>query len=157
MICPQCGAEVREGELICQVCNSLLTAPGATRRLEEATGLLEEEVVDVLQMVIFKIADKHYSILVDNGYTILIGRGLRQTTRPNESVLDLMGMNGENLGVSRRHAVIHIEDGEAYLTDLGSTNGTQINGWRIKPQERQVLYSGDKLRFGRLEASIQLS
>ena len=48
---------------------------------------------------------------------------------------------------SRQHAEIRQDDlGEAfYLTDLGSSNGTYINGKLI---ERQILQSGDRLQFG---------
>src|ERR1039458_2651178 len=33
--------------------------------------------------------------------------------------------------VSRRHAMIHEQDGEFWVVDLGSTNGIQINGERV--------------------------
>jgi len=43
----------------------------------------------------------------------------------------------ENLGVSRYHAVIDCEDGRYLLTDLDSSNGTFVNGVRIKKTELQ--------------------
>lgn len=46
---------------------------------------------------------------------------------------------------SRDHAVIHGEESGFVLRDLGSSNGTFING--IKIQER-VLHSGDEIRIG---------
>jgi len=33
--------------------------------------------------------------------------------------------------VSRRHAMIHEQDGEFWLVDLGSTNGVEVNGERV--------------------------
>ncbi|HYL26643.1 MAG TPA: FhaA domain-containing protein [Candidatus Nitrosotalea sp.] len=48
-------------------------------------------------------------------------------------------------GVSRAHAVIEIGRGPAVVRDLGSTNGTFVNGRRI---ERERLRDGDELRFG---------
>jgi hypothetical protein len=47
--------------------------------------------------------------------------------------------------VSRAHAVIEIGRGGANVRDLGSTNGTFVNGRRI---ESQSLREGDELRFG---------
>jgi hypothetical protein len=47
--------------------------------------------------------------------------------------------------VSRAHAVLEITRGEAVVRDLGSTNGTFLNGRRI---ERARLRDGDELRFG---------
>lgn len=48
-------------------------------------------------------------------------------------------------GVSRRHARILIEGADTILTDLGSTNGTFVNGNRA---ERAVLQEGDKVQIG---------
>jgi pSer/pThr/pTyr-binding forkhead associated (FHA) protein len=49
--------------------------------------------------------------------------------------------------LSRRHAKIFIENGEAYAADLGSKNGTTMNGTALR--EKPVrLRSGDTLCFG---------
>ena len=47
--------------------------------------------------------------------------------------------------VSRRHARIWCDDGTYFVEDLGSFNGTQVNGERIA--ERQPLTDGDELTF----------
>ena len=43
----------------------------------------------------------------------------------------------ENLAVSRYHGIIDYEDGRYILTDLDSSNGTFVNGVRIKKTELQ--------------------
>jgi pSer/pThr/pTyr-binding forkhead associated (FHA) protein len=48
----------------------------------------------------------------------------------------------DNLGVSRRHAVIRVVDGRAVIEDLGSANGTSIGGERISSRE---LKDGDEI------------
>jgi pSer/pThr/pTyr-binding forkhead associated (FHA) protein len=48
-------------------------------------------------------------------------------------------------GVSRRHADVHLADGRATVYDLGSTNGTSVNGHSV---QSQVLQHGDVLRMG---------
>lgn len=48
-------------------------------------------------------------------------------------------------GVSRRHAEIRREGDEWVVVDLGSTNGTEINGTRLS---RHRLAPGDRLRLG---------
>ena len=50
--------------------------------------------------------------------------------------------------ISRRHAEISFVNGKYVLRDLGSTNGTFVNGRRIKPKSDHVLKSNDRLHFG---------
>jgi hypothetical protein len=49
-------------------------------------------------------------------------------------------------GVSRRHAEVRREGDEVFLIDLGSTNGTSVNGRAI---ERIRLSKGDRIALGR--------
>ena len=55
--------------------------------------------------------------------------------------------------VSRNHARIAAEGGRAILTDLNSTNGTFVNGERVRGQ--QSLRPGDRVEIG--GATFQLS
>jgi diguanylate cyclase (GGDEF)-like protein len=48
-------------------------------------------------------------------------------------------------GISREHAQLVIEDGNIYLLDLGSTNGTFCNGLKV---DRKQLIDGDKILVG---------
>jgi hypothetical protein len=49
-------------------------------------------------------------------------------------------------GVSRHHAEIRVEDGDVVLVDLGSTNGTFVNG---QPVRRMALADGTRVTLGR--------
>jgi hypothetical protein len=49
-------------------------------------------------------------------------------------------------GVSRHHAELRVEDGQVVLVDLGSTNGTFVNG---QPTRRVVLTDGTNVTLGR--------
>jgi len=51
----------------------------------------------------------------------------------------------DDKGASRRHAQIRSQDGTATLTDLGSTNGTQLNGERVGSR---ALTDGDRITIG---------
>lgn len=73
------------------------------------------------------------------------------------------GINPEiNLGpldltrsLSRRHAKIVLADGQVLLReDVGTTNGTFVNGVRIKTGEPVALKAGDKLKFGSVEIDV---
>lgn len=48
--------------------------------------------------------------------------------------------------MSRRHAMIEVTPDEIYLRDLGSTNGTYVNGVQVRDA---VLHPGDQLAFDR--------
>jgi FHA domain len=51
--------------------------------------------------------------------------------------------------ISRRHARITARGSQFYIEDLGSANGTIINGrTRLKPQEPYPLVNGDVLKIG---------
>jgi pSer/pThr/pTyr-binding forkhead associated (FHA) protein len=52
----------------------------------------------------------------------------------------------DNLAVSGEHAVVFGSGGETYLEDLGSTNGTTVNGQPIK---KHLLQSGDTVEIGK--------
>jgi hypothetical protein len=47
--------------------------------------------------------------------------------------------------VSRRHAELYVEDGRWLLRDLGSANGTWVNGRRVVAAE---VRAGDEVHFG---------
>lgn len=50
--------------------------------------------------------------------------------------------------VSRWHARLHHEDEQWQLSDLGSTNGTRLNGWRVTTSV--PIQPGDQVTFGSL-------
>ncbi len=56
--------------------------------------------------------------------------------------------------VSRNHAEIRPEGDHFCLVDLGSTNGTRVNGVRV---ERHVLRDGDELTFGNTRLRFEAS
>ncbi|MGB6100002.1 MAG: FHA domain-containing protein [Comamonas sp.] len=62
--------------------------------------------------------------------------------RPNNDIII------DNLTVSGEHAVLHLRDQAVEIQDLGSTNGTFVNG---QPVERQVLRDGDQIIIGKYE------
>lgn len=52
----------------------------------------------------------------------------------------------DNLAVSGEHAVVFATGNDVYLEDLGSTNGTTVNGQPIK---KHLLQSGDVIEIGK--------
>lgn len=58
--------------------------------------------------------------------------------------------------VSRRHASLVSADGSFTIEDLGSTNGTKVNGTSLSPGQKQTLNAGDTLSFGTFDVKLQL-
>jgi pSer/pThr/pTyr-binding forkhead associated (FHA) protein len=57
-----------------------------------------------------------------------------------------------DMTVSRRHATLERTDEGWILTDLASTNGTRVNGWRVRG--RVQVRAGDLVTFGSAEAVL---
>ena len=51
--------------------------------------------------------------------------------------------------ISRRHARLDLKGEKYTLSDLGSVNGTSVNGTRLTPNEPHPLKNGDLIEFGR--------
>jgi pSer/pThr/pTyr-binding forkhead associated (FHA) protein len=58
----------------------------------------------------------------------------------------------EDPNVSRRHAVIYWENGRLFVKDLGSTNGTLLNG---RPVKSGPLSRGDVISVGGNEIRVE--
>jgi hypothetical protein len=52
--------------------------------------------------------------------------------------------------VSKRHCIIARVNGEFRLTDMGSTNGTIVDGVSLVPQKPRRLMGGETISLGRL-------
>ena len=68
--------------------------------------------------------------------------------------LDLTDYHGAELGVSRFHAEISINDARYYIKDMGSTNGTYVNGTKVAPYKLTQIRSGDQIRLGHLSILV---
>lgn len=66
----------------------------------------------------------------------LIGRGVECQVRPNSA------------WVSRQHCILRIDEAAVHVRDLGSTNGTLVNGVRVVGE--RTLEPGDQLQVGPL-------
>ena len=76
-----------------------------------------------------------------------------QTFKPD---VDLGPFRGAELGVSRLHALLKVHGTTLTLTDLGSTNGTLVNGLRLKPDSPHPVRYGDEVRLGKLAMRIHI-
>ncbi len=83
--------------------------------------------------------------------------GIEQTfpLRPGENRVGSLGTNEIALprrGVSRQHAVLRVDGRELVIEDIGSKNGTFVNGRRV---ESFRIAPGSEIRFGPVELLFQ--
>ena len=83
---------------------------------------------------------------------MLIGRA--DSERGIHPEIDLSEPEGMEKGVSRRHASIVIHDERLFIRDLGSTNGTQLNGMLCEPLKEYRLRHGDELMLGNMRLQV---
>jgi len=98
-----------------------------------------------------KVGDK--AIAVDIQDSMLVGRAVEGDD--TEYSLDLGHFGGYQSGVSRRHALITRHEGGLYIEDLGSTNGTRINGFQLTVKRKYRLRDGDEVEFARLRTQVK--
>jgi hypothetical protein len=86
---------------------------------------------------------------------LIVGRSDPQSNSYPD--VDLGPYGGLDLGVSRRHFRLTRTGDQVYLEDLGSVNGSLVNGQRIPPYTLQPLRSGDRISLGKMELTFELS
>lgn len=85
--------------------------------------------------------------LGDRPVRFQLGDGLHTVGRTPEN-----GVALPDGAVSRRHAELRVDKGQLVLRDLGSMNGTFVNGTQLRGE--QVLAAGDQVRFGQVLLSV---
>lgn len=87
-------------------------------------------------------------IVVEDLDTIALGR--KDELRGINPIVDLTDYHAKKLGVSREHAELVFVNFRYHIRDLGSMNGTWLNGKRLEPNDFLTVNSGDALRLGSL-------
>jgi Protein of unknown function (DUF3662)/FHA domain len=87
-------------------------------------------------------------LVLADGTSLPIGRSPIVIGRLPECGVVLSDTN-----VSRRHAQVVMDDGEIMVSDLGSTNGTFVNGRRIT---RAAIRPGDELSIGTSRLHVEV-
>lgn len=100
----------------------------------------------------FEIAGSSDTITVPPKAESIIGR--RDPISNNAPEVDLTSFAAYRMGISRRHAALRVSDHIVELLDLGSSNGTFVNGQRLTPHQPHPLRSGDEIGLGRMSLRI---
>lgn len=85
---------------------------------------------------------------------VVIGR--RDPNVADVPELDLGPHAAYQLGISRQHAMIHRVEDHLEIQDLGSRNGTKVNGKALLEGESVPLADGDDITVGRMTLRLLL-
>jgi len=159
IICSTCQHSEVEGALFCSECGAQLVSMQnlATQNFHISEDMPDLGNIEPIQDIKFEPSDKISLQVLDGGQFLpLSDRNEFTVGRVSEgqSVLpdiDLTAYNAYENGVSRLHAVIRKSEHQVKLMDLGSSNGTYLNGTRLTPERDYTLQHGNIIAFGKLK------
>lgn len=156
--CPYCGFENREGTLFCEECGQTLfgdtAGVTATRQLQNVPDELGMKATwgtarfNQEASIILHIRDAAEPIVLQPRKETILGR--LDPTSQTKPDLDLTPFGALEKGISRMHVSIRRGEDTLTLVDLGSVNGTYLNGQRLTPDQPRVLRDGDEIRLGQM-------
>ncbi len=166
ILCPNCHHQEVVGALFCSECGAQLVA---MERVDTQT--IRRNPSDILssseashpqtQPLPGSDLDAVVSLyLVDSGQILhLAGRteftlGRMAEGQPILPDVDLSPYEAYTQGVSRLHSCLKIINQRVVITDLGSSNGTRVNGQKIVPHIDYPLNHGDMVALGKLKLQV---
>lgn len=166
--CPNCQHEELPGSLFCNECGAQLVIPEtlttkSIQRIpsEVLSGKSIPEVTLPQKAAVIAAVNADVSLhMVDSGQIVrLTGQteftvGRTAEGQPILPDVDLSQFDAYAQGVSRLHASIKIYQQRVVITDLGSSNGTRINGQKIVPHVDYPLNHGDMIALGKFTIQI---
>jgi FHA domain-containing protein/double zinc ribbon protein len=161
--CPRCGRACQPGERFCLACGHFLQVdPEDTSDFSSQLATkqsLDQPFPGPLPTseeipIIFEIEGAH--LILPAGNLLVVGR---RSNRHNDSQpdVDLGAFGAHDKGVSRRHIMIKRRGTLAYVADIGSANGTWLNGHHLMLNGERLLRHGDELQLSHLKVKILYS
>ncbi len=158
-ICSQCGEKVYYGTLFCPECGAPFLEQGSTTQdLHRPGWEVAAEVRPANPGPTTAVVG--VELHLPQGEKIAL-RGTGEWTLGRRSGtgsvdIDLTPYGGYEYGVSRMHAALRIAPDGVFVADLNSSNGTFLNGLRLRPHVPYPLHHQDTLMLGKLAIKIAL-
>lgn len=164
IICSNCKHEEPIGALFCSECGmQLVRREGQTTQQIKLDSEIAK-TAPVTEQPIGNSTEAWISLhLLDNGQIISVSDrkefslGRISDKQPIMPDIDLTSYQAFDHGVSRLHAVIRQHERRAVVMDLGSSNGSYLNGARLIANVESPLAQGDLLALGKLKIQIILN
>ena len=163
--CPNCRHEELNGTVYCSNCGAqLIDAHLSTHKIQTAErNIVERENQLVSPPKSAQSQSKITLSLVDTGQILPLADrseftlGRSAEGQPIIPDVDLSPFEAYANGVSRLHSAIKIIDTNVVIVDLGSSNGTYVNGARLSPYAETPVSHGDLIYLGKLKFQILIS
>jgi hypothetical protein len=165
IVCPNCQHENIDGTMFCEDCGAqIIGSDGmSTQIISTNTNQVVEKIITQDFPPAPGNAEAWASLhLIESGQILpLADRSEFTVGRVTDSQaimpdIDLTPYQAYSSGVSRLHIVILREGTHVQIMDLGSANGTYLNGKRMKPNNKTALKHGDLISLGKLKIQILL-
>jgi transcription initiation factor TFIIIB Brf1 subunit/transcription initiation factor TFIIB len=160
--CPQCQRQVAVETVVCPYCGTVLTDQqlATTRTLEEEddggrSSRWGKSRIDGQARLLLRLMHSGVEFVIDPMQHETISLGRTDPATSELPTIDLGKHEGEPFGVSRKHVLIRRTPNSGLtVQDLGSANGTFLNGERLTPLQPRILRDGDELRVARMVITI---
>ena len=162
--CTTCHNRELEGELFCSECGARLPNPQAPPSARSTGALAETSRIRApAQMpgdayerlrsgqIALLINGAAQAVILEGRPEYILGREGHEQVVPD---LNLNPYGAREQGVSRVHAALRYDRAQVLLIDLGSTNGTRLNGKPLAAHQPIRVESGDEIRLGKLMLKI---
>ncbi len=154
--CASCGAVNASGSAFCEDCGASLAAAPAAMPAAPAPMVAAPVASTIPSVAVARprlvVAGSQVEFVLDKEI-MLLGR-----KSPADSIfpeIDMTDVDPESY-VSRRHGRITRQDAAFIYEDIGSSNGSFINGNKLTPKTQIELHDGDTLRLGRTEMCFRI-
>lgn len=128
--------------------------PLTTLRLEPKppTEMRQSSIFTEDTILRLEIMGSPQPVLVYPKKEVMVGR--RDATTGTQPDLDLTPYAGYRMGVSRRHLMFRMADRRIEVVDLGSSNGSRLNGIIMQAHQPYLLRDGDLLTLGKMDVRV---
>ncbi len=168
IVCSKCKHVNMSGAVYCSECGAPLAAPDPLATQGIKTGqvrpVFKKSAPPPASAPTIPAAANNWVTLhlLDTGQVLPLAErneftlGRISEGQPIMPDVDLSPYQAYARGVSRLHAVLKREASRVFLMDLGSSNGTFVNGKRLSPNVDHALANGDVIALGKLKIQILL-
>lgn len=151
--CRACKSVFPDNTLFCEECGSYLPL-GETGDTNPLLDPFEPEAERVAPKTITLCIKDGGCVELPLSKEVIIGRlDAAQGVFPD---VDLTNEQGIQKGISRRHARIERREGQVFVEDLHSLNGTFLNTTHLVPGLPYALKDGDQVQLAKLVLTVHL-